>query len=130
MPARQMTELYDLPYQIYADDGWQLFSEYDTDFCSGIPLPAWVKVDPTGVIRYIWRAVSDFGSGYPEADQILLPLCIQASDETHRRWFAFSVRLWFNWRNTAHRGGLTMKLLDAVGNNVRLMFGRSSSSRC
>lgn len=36
--AQQMTELYDLPYEIYADEDWKLFSEYDTDFCSGIPL--------------------------------------------------------------------------------------------
>lgn len=67
-----IVETLDLPYRVYADPDRHLYTAYQTRFSAGAPLPAWIIIDPDGIIRFLWRAT---GGGlydhYPEGQEIL-----------------------------------------------------------
>jgi len=62
----------ELPYPLYSDEDYDLFTAFETRFSAGPPLPAWVIIDATGVIRYIWRATEGgLFDHYPEGPEIV-----------------------------------------------------------
>lgn len=75
--AQDIVEVLGLPYPLYTDPDYALFTAFGTGFVCGPPMPAWVVVDGAGVVRYFWSAVTalkaagQFLPHYPEGDEVL-----------------------------------------------------------
>ena len=58
--CKAVVESPQLPYLLYADPDWSVFTQYGTGHVLYAPKQTWVGVDASGVTRWVWR-VGDAG---------------------------------------------------------------------